>query len=305
MSNCRLFFHLLALGALLSVALPAGGDEKEADQTLRLAQARKDALQHVDLRLEKNGWGEASAKDVSAVLHSSVGELAVHFQTSQLSSLEAIRVSYDESGPITLYQRNLRGEIVVRLDSKDRKWSQLAYQMAHEFGHIVCRTKKADRSNLWFEESLCELASIFAIRQMAKSWQSSPPYPNWKDYSTALDDYADDLIEKHDFPADITMADWYQSHAETLRKDPTQRELNGKVAVHLLSWFESGPQNWQAIHYLNVGFTKEPQSFAEYLTAWHYHTPTKHQPFVAKLAKEFGVSFDTTGKNAAPVPAGR
>jgi hypothetical protein len=304
MPPCRLFFLILTNMALLSVALPAGGKEP-SDQILDLAEARADAMQHVDLRIAENGWGDASAKDVSAVLHSSVSELAVHFQTAQLNKLEPIRVSYDKSGPITLYQRNLRGEIAVMLDSKNRKWSQLAYQMAHEFGHIICRTKKADPSNLWFEESLCELASIFALRQMAKSWQSAPPYPNWKDYSSALDAYADDLIEKYDFPAGITLAAWYESHSEALRKDPTNRTLNGKVAIRMLDWFESDPENWQAIYYLNVGPAREVQTFTEYLDAWHRNTPGQHQPFVARLAKEFGVTLASKAKATSADPKGR
>ena len=256
------------------ITFPIQGEET----TKNRAEARKDSIAIIDLRIEEEGWGNANPKDLSAVLHSSCSELAVHFGSDQLRHLEPIRIRHDKSGPITLYRRSVRGEILVLLNSKDRFWCQHAYQVAHEFGHILCRTRKADRSNLWFEESLCELASIFALRQMALTWKENPPYPNWRNYSKDLHKYADDLLVKYSLSDRVSLEEWYQLHAGDLQANPTNLPL-----------FEKHPGHWEAVHYLNVGVNQDPKSFGEYLTAWHRNCPDQHKAFVAQISGKFGV----------------
>ena len=96
--------------------------------------------------------------------------------------IEPIVVTRGHSGPITLFHRNDRGEIVVRLDTEKTYWSQYAYQFAHEFCHVLCGFKPGYEGNKWFEETLCETASLYVMRGMSRTWKTSPPYANWKDY---------------------------------------------------------------------------------------------------------------------------
>jgi hypothetical protein len=278
-------FHFL-LFAAFSIALTVQGDDGASRVT-----ARKDSLEKITLRIEPNGWGDASRNDLSEVLHSCCGELAVHFTGDQLGKLEPIRIRHDEEGPMTVFQRTVRGEILVLLDSKDRFWCQHAYQMSHELAHVLCRNKKADRSNLWFEESLCELASIYVLRQMAISWQIKPPYRNWRGYSRSLEEYADDLITKYTPDEPVDLAKWYEANADSLKINGTDRARNGIVAMQLLPMFEKNPRNWRAIYYINVGVNQAPKTFNEYLQAWHRNCPEDNKPFVALVAEKFGMSF--------------
>ena len=256
------------------------------------ASARKAALLPYQLRIEAGGWGGASLADLEAVYRSACSEIAVHLAEAQHPAPEPIRIRHDPSGPIVLFRRSLRGERIVQLNAKGNHWSQHAYQFAHEFCHILCRFKDGERGNLWFEESLCEMASIYALRQMAMTWKTAPPYPNWRDYSDSLRSYADDVAAKYSLPDGESFGQWFRDSQDRLRTKPTQRELNGVVAMRLLPVFEKNPEAWQTLRYLNIGRGSEEQSFGDYLEAWRENTPNGLQPLVASIIREFGPEQD-------------
>ncbi len=235
------------------------------------------------LRADKAGWGEASHADLSKVLNSACDAIARHLGDAEPLA-EPIRIRHDRGGPISLFRRNLRGEIVVELSSRDLFWSQHAYQMAHEFCHILCAFREGGRENLWFEETLCELASLFALRSMAETWQTSPPYPNWRDYSVSLRDYAADLETKYALPEDHALDAFVAEHLDHLRANPTDRAKNGSIAVALLPLFEAEPATaWAAVRHLNAGRGKEGLPFDQHLGNWHDSAPESCRPFILKL----------------------
>jgi hypothetical protein len=238
-----------------------------------------------DLRVNKEGWGGASHADLSKVLRSSCDAIAKYIGEPALG--EPIRARHDKGGPITLFKRNVRGEIVVELSSKDTFWCQHAYQMAHEFCHILCEFREGGRQNLWFEETLCELASIFAVRAMAETWKTDPPYPNWKDYSKALREYAADLEKKYALPKGTSLSAYVADHLDHLRANPTDRGKNGTVAVALLPLFEAEPDTaWAAVRHLNAGRGKDNLEFREHLKNWHDQAPEDLRPFINEVAKQ-------------------
>ncbi|MCP4849041.1 MAG: hypothetical protein GY899_13960 [Verrucomicrobiaceae bacterium] len=251
------------------------------------------------IHLEKTGWGEASLNDIKAVLHSSCDSIHRHF--ADLKEKEVIYVRRNKSGPITLFKRNLRGEVIVELNTGDRFWCQYSYQMAHEFCHVLCRFRPGSQRNLWFEETLCELASIFSLRAMAKDWKTNAPYPNWKGYSEAIHDYVSNLEKQFTMPDGMTLVDYYKEQAEALRKNPTDRPVNGKVALALLSAFETNPEHWPAVAYLNSGKGKDDISFANYLRNWNEQAPPKHSIFIHSIARHFGIDLYRKATQTPPL----
>ena len=242
-----------------------------------------------EIRLDQKGWGNGSPKDIKAVLYSACDSIHKHF--APLREKEPMRVMRDKSGPIALFKRNLRGEIIIKLDTGDRFWCQYAYQMAHEFCHVLCRFKNGSQRNLWFEESLCEMASMFALKSMAKTWKSNPPYANWKSYSSEIENYLNDIEVKNKMPEDVTVADYYKSNAETLAKDPVNRTINGKIASYLLSAFETNPEHWPSILYINQGKAKEDIDFEQYMKNWLQESPKKHHIFIHSIARNLGITL--------------
>ncbi|MEJ6581328.1 MAG: hypothetical protein QNL33_06590 [Akkermansiaceae bacterium] len=238
------------------------------------------------LRVINKGF-DTSERDIKAVLASTTRELWKHFPDYKLEPMVVIR---GEKGPITLFERNDRGEIVVRLDTHRTYWSQYAYQWAHELCHVLTGFRNDGRENKWFEESLCELASLYAMRRMSESWEHDPPYAHWKDYRHSLKDYVDKIINSREKLTLKDLESYYAKHRETLRTNSTERALNGTVALALLPLFEKEPSHWGALRYLNVTPAKKDLSLKDYFAKWHKDAPNQHKPFILELARIFGAS---------------
>jgi hypothetical protein len=179
----------------------------------------------------------------------------------------------------------------VRLNTGDRLWAQHAFQFAHEFEHILCNYQPGASRNKWFEESICEVASLFALRRMSETWATTPPYPNWKSYASSLSKYADDRMKSSQLPQGETLGEWYRAHADLLVLDAINREHNLVVATALLAMFERQPEHWEAVTYLNDDKPSESITFTVYLNNWHKRCPAKHQPFVAAIARQFEITI--------------
>ncbi len=141
-------------------------------------------------------------------------------------------------------------------------------------------------------EMLCETASLFALRRMAQEWSIEPPYPNWRDYSRSLWDYADKRIREHRLPTDTSVAAWFHGHRDELRRKPCARQLTNPVAVALLPLFERQPRHWDALTWLDAGAREEPRSFPAYLADWHGNAPARHRPFIRRIARQFEVELE-------------
>jgi hypothetical protein len=262
---------LLILGAFLGAAFQ---------------DAKKDA---VVIRVARDGWGDAEPEDVAKVLDSAGRAISFFFPGR---SFPPIEVSRSKSGPITLFQRGPAGEIRVRLDVEGRHWSQFAFQFGHEMGHILCGTVEYQNPNLWFEETLCEVASLYVLGRMAESWKTAPPYPNWKDYADSLAKYRRARMEKAKLPEGTILAEWFRSKEPSLRKDPHQREVNLTMATAILPLFEESAGEWESIGSLNTARGDATRPFRQYLQDWSRSAGEKHRGFIQKIASQFGVSIE-------------
>jgi hypothetical protein len=269
----------VAAAAAMAAARGAGAP---AAQMQPPAQAAR-----LDIRIEKPDEWKAAEADVRAVLESAAATLWQHFPGRRLAP---IRVE-PRGGPIVLYQRDAAGAYRVRLNTGETYWSQYAFQFAHEFCHILAGYVEDDASNKWFEESLCETASLYAIRRMAETWRTAPPYPHWKDYAPSLAKYAQDRLDEVHLPPDQTLAEWYAAHEADLRREPCQRELNRVAASVLLRLLEEKPGQWAAVAHLNGEPVREPRPFAVYLAAWRDRCPPALRTLPERVAAEFNIDL--------------
>ena len=230
---------------------------------------------------------EASLADVEKVLASAAGELWRFFPERDLPPI----LVEPKGGPITLFQRGPNGEYQIRLGTGGLLWSQYAYQFAHEFCHVLCNYREGDMANKWFEEALCELASIFAIRAMAKSWQTHPPYPNWRDFAKHHQSYADDLVKQGQLPQGATLPEWLKQNLPELAQNAGVRDKNRIVSVALLPLFEKAPEHWEAVLWLNAADTGARRSFPVFLADWQAQAPRRHKPFIREVAQLLGISL--------------
>jgi hypothetical protein len=240
------------------------------------------------IRPNRSGDWQASPESVQAVLDSAAATLWRHFPDRELKPI----LVEPKGGPIVLYQRTGGGEYQVRLDTGETYWSQYAFQFAHEFCHILCNYDEDAHRNRWFEEAVCETASLYALRAMASQWKDDPPYPNWREYSAALSKYADERLEKSKLPENQTLAQWLADHEASLYQNATDREMNLIVAAQLLPLFERSPASWEAVTWLNAAKATQSQTFAEYLADWRRESPDRHHAFIRRVGESFGVKLE-------------
>ena len=285
--------RILTAAAAVALALayaPAAARPDETGRGTAAAEAPS-APRRLVIRPDRDGnWGSASLDDVSKVLYSAAETLWEHVPERRLAPIHV----KPKGGPIVLYQHGPGGEYRVHLNTGSTYWCQYAFQFAHEFCHILCRYEKTEKANKWFEEAVCETASLFALRRMAEVWETRPPYPNWRDFAPHLRSYAEDRIQAAPLPEGMTLAQWYARHADYLRREACDRPKNQVVAGVLLTMFEAAPDRWQAVQYLNAGARPEPRSLPEYLADWHRHCPARHRPFVRQVAEAFGIRLATS-----------
>lgn len=267
---------------LLSATLlwSAGADEP--------SDSPKPVRHPLDVRVMEGDWGKAVQEDVRRVLMSAAGALWTHFPDRKLSPI----LVEPKGGPIVLFRRGPNGEYYVKLNTGDYFWAQYSYQFAHEFCHIVSNHDDDPTGQKWFEETLCEVASLYVLRRMGETWKVDPPYENWRSFAPALTEYAAERMKQHALPDGQSLATWYREHAEALGRTSTNRTLNSIAATALLPLFEKSPDHWLAVQWLNAGKPSEPQSFAAFLGDWHRHVPAEHRSFVKRIAHAFDVRID-------------
>ncbi|MBS0356380.1 MAG: hypothetical protein JSR83_21040 [Proteobacteria bacterium] len=51
--------------------------------------------------------------------------------------------------------------------------------MRSNYDENVAPGAAPSRSSQWFEETLCQTASLFTLKRLAQRWESTPPGPEW------------------------------------------------------------------------------------------------------------------------------
>lgn len=257
-----------------------------------LASASTPASSRLSIQVQSGDWGNASVRDIEAVLNSVADVLAPYFP--QHASARVL-VAFSKMGPQVLARKSPDGAHLVILNVRDRRWDQFAYQFSHELCHVFSNYDRrpiggqpASRDHQWFEETLCEAVSLVALNRLASSWKNSPPHAGWEDYAPAFREYAQRLLngEHRRLPAQDSLAGWYLRHQVALEGDPYLRHMNEQLATSLLDLFESTPGSLEAIGYLNLEAPSK-QDFAAYLAAWYDCCPEQQRPFVRRLISLF------------------
>ena len=128
-----------------------------------------------------------------------------------------------------------------------------------------------EHKHKWFEESLCEMASLFVLYKLSELWSENPPPGiNGSRYlAPAHAQYARDTGSKF-HPTDISeLPQWIEANVQTLEKSSTERcDLKGVIAVTVLRYFQSDPLLWWDCSWLNQWDANNDRTFSEYLDSW-------------------------------------
>lgn len=245
----------------------------------------------LNIQVKGGGWGKVSNDSIETVLYSVADELM-----SQLSVTPAVPivVTHTEHNPITLFERGEHGEYLVHLHAREANWHLYVYEFAHELCHILSNYngnagREGGRYNQWFEETLCETASLYTLQSLATRWEKAPPAPELAAQAERLHRFFELLInERHrQLPANAPLAVWLDDNEELLRHDPYQRQKNEVVANLLLPLFATDPENWAMLSYLNRDPADARSNLRDYLHHWYLNAPPEHRTFIADILAMF------------------
>ena len=245
-----------------------------------------------------DGFGDADVADLRAVLKSAADSLWRHCPNTQWQ-VPGFFVYHTNGSPITKFDHHADGRIAIGLTPQGRLWNQHAFQFAHEFCHALAGHAndwratwlKGRKANHWLEESLCETASLFALRSMGQGWQEKAPYPNWKSYAPALTKYAQVRLEETAgrLPKDFRFEKWFAGQEAALRQNAVLRDENRIVARELLPLFEASPAGWEAITFMNLTPNRAPEKqLIEHFADWKAAAPASQRAFISRIAEVFG-----------------
>jgi hypothetical protein len=245
----------------------------------------------LEIRVVGSDWGTAQQQDIETVLYSVAAILLEHFPGKRLHPI-VVTVAADR--PITLFRRGPANEYLVRLSARDRHWARYAYEFAHELAHILTNYEHhapggALRPNQWFEEAVCEAASLYALKRLAFAWEVWPPHPHWAAYAPEFRHYVERFLgESHrQLPSDMPLSTWFRRNEQELQDKPYVRGHNEVVANILLPLFEENAEVWEAISYLNV--EGRSGNLKAYLQAWHDNAPEQYRDVIRYIMGLFGL----------------
>lgn len=211
-------------------------------------------------------WGLTSLSAVRAVLLSAYGVLVRSFGAAPEAAIHVS--SWDRDYPYTVYDKR---PYQVFLSARDTYWSQYVCQFSHELCHILTNFDSCKKhKHKWFEESLCELASLHVLRSLATVWKEHPPPGVYGASAFAKHhlSYAEEVERKTTIPYQSDLPVWLNGNIDRLEKNSTCRELNRIVAVSLQSSFRKNPALWRDCGWLNRWDIRKDSTFSEYLNSW-------------------------------------
>ena len=242
----------------------------------------------MNLTVAPYGWGTALPIDVQVLLENTASHLNRLMRDPIVDTIVVVAAPCDDFKPRTHNRPSPNDPFFIQLTARATYWARFAYEFAHEFCHVLSDYERlGEGPNNWFQEAICELASVFTLRRMAERWPTCPPYPDrsWAGYAGAIANYAEELMSRKErqLPAGVTLRGWLSPKEEGLRKDPCQREKNAVVAYTLLPVFEGEPAGWNAICRLPASSAM----FEDYLHDWYSQVETLDRPFVERIIRLF------------------
>ena len=160
-----------------------------------------------------------------------------------------IRYNYFNENPMC---SNGENERIIYLRTSDNYWCQWAYQFAHEYcHHIINGTMAGGVSGLmWFEESVCELASMYHLNSLFRTWIQSPELLHLH-YAPSFQDYLNDLlalaVEKDSPFAQTPLRELLQQWADSLKELVYHRDYYNAIAARLYPIFLDSPHLWKIL----------------------------------------------------------
>lgn len=203
------------------------------------------------VQLDDSNWGSANMDVIPIIFSSIIQEFSQVLGPSWRSPHPLVISHWDKEYPMCC--KNSDNTVHIFLTSKDNYWSQYTYQFAHEFCHFIIDGPLDGKleSSFWFEESICEMASMFFLRKVADCWKNPIlEFPRaLQTFAPNNITYLENLIQQY-HNIDIPLRQWILQKMDVLNEDRYNRKEYNMIAKALLPLFEDNPQMWKIVPFL-------------------------------------------------------
>lgn len=178
----------------------------------------------------------------------------------------------------------LDNNIIIFLSTAGNSyWAQNAYQLSHELCHHFIKKKTPTGNNSWFEESICELASIYFLLEIESIWSTSANATK-SSYISSIKNYLSNLLNN---PLNINLKQLnIQSSAfyQEMNADTYLRDNNNFIANKLLPIFKKTPSLWGDVYLIRKLNIKDLNSF---FTKWAQLSSPENERAILQISKLF------------------
>lgn len=189
-----------------------------------------------NMAIEPNGFGQYSHKVVNHLL-ASVQSLMGRYANNEKQCV----ILHRDDNPMCCSVGNFH---IIFLHSRDNYWCQWVYQFAHEYCHHIIDGEMTGELGglMWFEETLCELCSMYCLHHFVHWCEVNPPLSL---YAPAVREYLDQLTSGQS--CDGHLRDYISQNLDLLSLPDYQREIYKRIAATMLPSFVACPDLWRII----------------------------------------------------------
>ena len=218
------------------------------------------------LIVENGNWGAVSLRAIHGVVESAYALLVEAFEKEPEDVIHI--TPWNQEYPLVVHDRR---PYQMYLCARDSYWSQYVYQFSRELCRILTNFDRAGQHrHKWFEESLCELSSLFVLHRLAETWAESPPAGVFEaaDFAPNHREYAEYVEAEYIISSGEDVSGWLAENISVLETSPAESKLNGVVAAALLDRFREDPSLWGECGWLNHWDPEGDETFPDYLDSW-------------------------------------
>lgn len=168
----------------------------------------------------------------------------------------------------------------IFLSARKNYWSKYVYQFAHEYCHYVIDGPMdgSPETTFWFEESVCELASMYFLNRVTSRWESwnlepasfglgpeAIPLFMLKSFAPNNRPYLDNLLSQNP-PIDAPLHEWLENNMSILSQPDYHRDMYNQIARVLYDLFSDYPDLWKVILFLQRPKKEDYSDFRSFIT---------------------------------------
>ena len=236
----------------------------KSQQSHRLAKPERPTMSEITIC--NANWGATSLSAIRGALESVLGVLAEPFEKVPTAPIRVLP-RFGDSPAIAEDQRPYE----VFLTARNRYWSWYGFEFAQQVCHILTNYDECKgHKHKWFDETLCQVASLFALHRMADSWVENPPptVPKAAEFAPYHREHAERIERQHEPPTLADLPEWLREQIDHLEADSADHTLTMTLAAALLPQFQRDPSLWADCGALNTWDARSDRDFTAYLDSW-------------------------------------